>query len=488
MKRLTTMNLDTVKSHPPDCDYACPFLAYLEQDTLRLVKKDRFHGRFSQRYTQLVMLLSPNHISTIPEEIAVLVKEFYEKVQAINLKQDRERIINVIKFTIFMLNKTIMEWNLSHPSTEDVYLNLTVAFIYGDQLVLFNFGDNLVYMYRDGDLSSFNGISLNTEMHFSLKTGQAGRVEYTLFSKTVPPIGKAKFESQQIMTLFKLSHRLLKDDILVLLTENSIDIPTLRVNVNLYEHTVERRQLLSLIKKSRLESADHFGWVVLSFPEVQELRQTVRYTFFRTIKGLLSYVLLLATLFAPIAYHLINDVDKTPVQAFDMPPTTAQVILIKDDDTNLLTPLPSLSSSPKEEDAQPDGSSISTLFSKAIGQWAHLNLASYRTLNLELRAHSTSHDKTSILEDLSLIYYDTKAYTEIIDFLNPNTQWETAEIAPITLPVFSEPSTTALSLSQISKAYYGSDDYADFLNSYNDLSSADPPYEKTIMIPPLGLK
>ncbi len=488
MKRLTTMNLDTIKFQPPDCDYACPFLAYLEQDTLRLVKKNRFHRRFSQRYTQLVMLLSPNHISTIPDEVAVLVEEFYEKVQVVNLKQDRGRIINVVKFTIFMLNKSIMEWNLSHPDTEDVYLNLTVAFIYGDQLIFFNFGDNLVYMYRDGDLSSFTGGSLNTEMHFSLKTGQAGRVEYTLFANNVPPIGKAKFESQQITTLFKLSHRLLKDDMLALLSENSIDIPKLRVNVNLYEDTIERKQLLDLIKKSQSEKTNHYGWVILSFPEVQELRQSVRYTFFKTIQGILTYLILLSTLIMPLVYQLMNDTDMTPVRTFNTPPTTAQVILVVDDTTGILTPLPSIATAQDKDIELNDLRSTTVVFSKALTKWSHLNLVSYRTLDIDFIEQFTAYDKDSILETLSLTHYDKKSYMEIIDFLNPSIVWGSDVRTQILLPVFSESRKTPLTLKEISKAYYGSDQYADFLQNYNGLSSAHRPYEKSIMIPPLGLK
>ncbi len=83
----------------------------------------------------------------------------------------------------FQLNETIQSWNSSHDPDDKVRLNLTIAFVYGDHLIMFNFGNNHVYIYREGDLATFKGSRLDNEKHFSLKTGRQGKMEYILFEK-----------------------------------------------------------------------------------------------------------------------------------------------------------------------------------------------------------------------------------------------------------------------------------------------------------------
>ena len=221
-------------------------------------------------------------------------------------------------------------------------------------MVLLNFGHNLVYIYRDGDLSTFKGSRLNNEKHFSLKTGRDGKTEYLLFEKNVPPIGEVDFESSQIAVLFKLTHRLLKGDMLSIIAEKSISINKFRVNVNLFEHAIERPQMLRLMKQSVNTQAPGFAWILLTFDEVREFRQTVRYTLFRTLKGLFSFSIMLATLAAPSIYQQQLQVDTTPVQAFDTPATTAYVTLLDLEDESSIDLIPGISGSPEEEESDPD--------------------------------------------------------------------------------------------------------------------------------------
>ena len=131
-------------------------------------------------------MINPNRATELPDEIVLSIKAFHEKIKNLDLHQNRNQTINLIKFTIFELNKTLQEWNHSHTEEEIVRLNLTIAFVYGDHLVMFNFGNNLVYIYREGDLATFKGSRLDTEKHFSLKTGREGKVEYMIFEKQVP--------------------------------------------------------------------------------------------------------------------------------------------------------------------------------------------------------------------------------------------------------------------------------------------------------------
>ena len=348
------MHLDVLTQKSEACQKECLFISHLHEGRIKLLKKSKTHQRYTKKYTQLAFMINPHESMELPKEVVNSIHIFHDKLKDINLEQDREKTVRLLKFMVIELNKTVKEWNRTHIEKQPIRLNLTITFVYGDHLVLLNFGHNLVYIYRDGDLSTFKGSRLNNEKHFSLKTGRDGKTEYLLFEKNVPPIGEVDFESSQIAVLFKLTHRLLKGDMLSIIAEKSISINKFRVNVNLFEHAIERPQMLRLMKQSVNTQAPGFAWILLTFDEVREFRQTVRYTLFRTLKGLFSFSIMLATLAAPSIYQQQLQVDTTPVQAFDTPATTAYVTLLDLEDESSIDLIPGISGSPEEEESDPD--------------------------------------------------------------------------------------------------------------------------------------
>ncbi len=485
MKRITTMNLDIHAQRSHGCIWGCPFLTYLQNNTLQFMRSDHIVLQSSKKYTQFFMLISPHKRASIPEDLSEAILSFHKSVQNLNLNQDRTRIINLIKYTVFSLNKAILRWNAAHSDEEPLYLNLTIVFVYGDHLILLNFGQNIIYMYRDGDLAGFNGPRLDSEIHYSLNTGQAGRTEYMLFKEEVPPLGEATFESKQIMTLFKLSHRLLKDDMLVVLTENSVNIPTLRVHVNLYEHVIDSKALLKLISMSKLPKTPNYAWSIFTFSEVQEVQQTVRYAFFNTPKGIISYLLLLLTLLIPLIYDREFEEDYTPVHTFSTPPITSYVTIVDTDITDALDIIPDLSESVISE--SPDASAVMSpyeIITQARLRWNHLHLSDYTSLEIDPYSVFGS-EAPDLFLSLSKKYYDTDAQRDIIEFMNPELQWARPEMQTVRLPVFSIPRTSRQDLHQISTLYYGTALHAELLKEENGQDALTPPYTASITVGPL---
>lgn len=500
MRRITTMHLDVVKKIPKECTKECLFITYLHNDRIRLVKKPRLRARFAKKYTQLSVMINPNKTTELPDEIVQFIKEFHEKINNLDLHQNRNKTINLIKYTIYQLNKTLQEWNHNHSEDKPVRLNLTIAFTYGDHLIMFNFGNNPVYIYREGDLATFKGSRLDTEKHFSLKTGRKGKVEYMLFEKQVPPIGEVDFTTDQIMALFKITHRLLKGDMLSIIAENSILPHKFRVNVNLFEHAIEKSQMLKLLKLSRNEEHPGYSWILMTFDEVREFRQTVRYTLFRTLKGLLTCLLLLTTLAAPSIYRQQVQIDSTPVMAFQRPPTTGHITVLLEEESDAFGILPGISATPTQDTVEdpgigPEVHSISKLFSDALDTGEYMNLASYYPYSIEPSEMTFHASDELLIEFISETYYGSKNQSDLIRVLNPGLNYRSIADAEVYLPIFSVayetskeiPYTSALTLADISMKFYSSAQYIEYLKAVNGLDSNIIPSQKTILVPPLNI-
>jgi len=479
------MHLDVLTKKTKDTHDSPFFISHLHNDRLRLVSKNRVRLRNSKKYSQLFMMITPFDLIEIPEEIVEHITVFHDNIRNLDLQQDRDKTIRLIKFTIRELNITIRTWNEDHSSLPTVKMNLTIVFVYGDRLVMLNFGRNHFYLYRDGDLSQFKGSRLDTEKHYSVKTGREGKLEYMMFDKIVPPIGDIDFGTDQINTLFTLTHRLLKDDILTVLSDKSILVDKFRVNVNLYEHAIEKTQMIQLIKKSLDESSANYAIALMTFDEVREFRQTVRYTLFRTPKGLMSFLLLLATLLSPLFYQQNLIIDSTPVFKFDTPPTTAHITLVLSDDEFTLDLIPTISGSP-ESDIAETKPSISELFSRVIAEENYQTLASYFPIIVE---SGLSYD------EISSKYYGHITYSDLIKTLNPGYRSSddtykakiSKEAIKIFLPVFNIPYQEDQSLSDLSNLHYGSENHTSYLRDVNSLKSYKIPFKKTILIPPLEI-
>ncbi len=485
MRRITSMNLEIKAQRSSQCALGCPFVTFLKNNTLKLMETDHLKLHSPNKHTQFFMLISPYEKKSVPNELSESILSFHDRIKSINLNQQRKRIVNLIKYTIFTLNKSIMRWNAEHPDLEQIYLNITIAFVYGDQLNMLNFGNNIVYMYRDGDLSSFNGPQLDNEMHYSLNTGQAGRSEYMLFKEEVPPLGKAGFESKQVLTLFKLSHRLLKDDRLVVLTENSIDIPSLRVNVNLYEQTVTNKALIKLIGKSKTPDTPNYAWAILEFSEIQETLQTVRYAMFNTPKGIFSCLLLILTLVLPIIYDTEIEEEYTPVHKFATPAITSYITILDTDTSNSLDLIPDLSmSTAQSSQSEPVSKTPDEIIAEARLRWNHLHLSGYKHLEIDPYGLFSS-DASNIYSSLSRRYYDSSSQEDIIAFMNPHLQGDVSEIQVVLLPTFTIPRTTNLDLYQISTLYYDTTRHAEFLRESNGEDTLTPPFTDPITVGPI---
>tara|TARA_Y100001933_G_C18898757_1_gene521585 strand:+ start:11 stop:1108 length:1098 start_codon:yes stop_codon:yes gene_type:complete len=360
---------------------------------------------------------------------------------------------------------------------------------------MFNFGNNHVYIYREGDLATFKGSRLDNEKHYSLKTGRQGKIEYILFEKQVPPIGDVDFRSEQIMTLFKITHRLLKGDMLALIANGSIDTNAFRVNVNLFEHAVERHQLNRLINESVLSQDSGYAWIIMTFDEVREFRQTVRYTLFRTVKGLFSFILLLLTLLAPTIYRQQVVIDQTPVRAFDTPPTTAYVTILDSGEEEYFNLIPDLSetstttdySSPANHNTEDNHGAynVEDLFPALMNSGSYKTLASYYNHHISNDTNRAILDRKKLIEMISVDYYNTISHSNLIKALNPLIDYEYIASHEISLPVYLEPYKENLSLVEISYKYYRSADYVDYLIRVNRLDSEEIPYNKDILVPPL---
>ncbi|WP_430885661.1 hypothetical protein [Fusibacter sp. JL216-2] len=496
MRRITSMHLDVVTHMPETCKRDCLFISYLHEGHIKTLNRSSLHQRYSKKYTQLSFLITPFESKELPDEIVNSIHAFQNKINALDLEQNRKKIVNLIKYTIFQLNKTVQDWNSLHGEDDMVRLNLTIAFVYGDHLILFNFGKNHVYIYREGDLTTFNGSRLDNEKHFSLKTGREGKLEYILFEKQVPPIGEVDFKSEQIMTLFKITHRLLKGDMIALIAAGSIDTNAFRVNVNLFEQAVERHQLNHLIMGSVVSEDNGYAWVIMTFDEVREFRQTARYTLFRTVKGLLSFSLLLLTLLAPTIYRQQVVVDHTPVRAFHTPPTTAYMTILDNDEAeenfNLI---PDISGTPpgKINDGATDTTelhdhkayAVNKVFPEIMNNGSYPTLASYFT---HFISHDTSRailDRQKLIETISIDFYGTNEHSQLIEILNPLIDYQYIASHEVCLPVYLEPYMEHLTLVEVSFKYYGSTDHADYLMRINGLDSEDIPYKKDILVPPL---
>lgn len=496
MRRITSMHLDVVTRMPEPCDEDCLFISYLHEGHIRTLNRPTLHQRYSKKYTQLSIMINPYESKDLPDDIVKSIHDFQTKINALDLEQNRKKIVNLIKFTIFQLNETIQGWNTNHDPEDKVRLNLTIAFVYGDHLIMFNFGNNHIYIYREGDLATFKGSRLDNEKHFSLKTGRQGKMEYILFEKQVPPIGDVDFKSEQIMTLFKITHRLLKGDMLALIAAGSIDTNAFRVNVNLFEQAVERHQLNRLIKESIISHDNGYAWITMTFDEVREFRQTVRYTLFRTFKGLLSFTLLLLTLIAPTIYNQQIVIDQTPVRAFDTPPTTGYVTILdsgqEDEDFDLL---PEISGTPPssgtvinqdEHDSHNNGQfNINKIFPALMNSGSYENLASYYSHFISNDTNRAILDRKKLIEEISIDYYDTISHSPLIEALNPLIDYEYIASHDVALPVFLEPYDDQIALVEISYKYYGSTDHTDYLMGVNGLDTEDIPYKKDILVPPL---
>jgi len=492
MKRITTMHLDILSNKSKDCTDECLFISYLHEGRIKLDNRTKRHERYAKKYTQLAFMINPHQAVQLPEEVVQSVHSFHDKLKDINLEQDREKTVRLLKFMIIELNKTVQDWNRNHLEKQPVKLNLTITFVYGDHLILLNFGKNLVYIYREGDLASFKGSRLTNEKHFSLKTGREGKTEYLLFEKIVPPIGEVDFESSQIAVLFNLTHRLLKGDMISVISEDSIQINKFRVNVNLFEHAIERPQMLRLMKQSINQETQGYAWILLTFDEVREFRQTVRYTLFRTLKGLFSFSIMLATLVAPSIYRQQLVVDNTPVQAFDTPATTAFVTLLDTSENDTLNLIPGISGSPEiessigtENSTSTDIQQVSQNLSRLINSGQHPNLVAYHPVVLDEELVNSINSLSDKSAGLAQKLYENENYSLIISELNnlPEINW--IKDKTIYLPVFSSPYEAGRSLESISELYYGSDKHTQYLAQVNNLNSTYIPYKKTILIPPL---
>lgn len=489
MKRITTMHFDVTSKRSKDCKDDCLFISHLHDGHVKSVKKDNLHERYAKEYTQLAFMINSYQARSLPEEIRQSIETFHKGLEDISLEEDREKTIRLLKFFIVELNKTVKDWNHSHLDEQPIRLNLTVTFIYGDHLILLNFGNNIVYMYRDGDLAGFKGSRLENETHYSLKTGREGKTEYLLFEKMIPPIGEVQFDTSQITVLFKLTHRLLKGDILSVLAEDSINVDRFRVDVNLFENAIERPQLIRLIKQSVHPDSESYAWYVLTFDEVRELRQTVRYTLFRTAKGLFSIGILLASLIAPIIFNALVEVDTTPVQAFDRPPTTSSIIITDSPNDVLIDLIPSISGTPESLSklgvSEIEIQNVSKRLGLLIDSNQYNGLSAYYPVKLDenLATELSKTENKAIY--LSNKMYASDVYSTLISRLNPTHEvnWTTGQF--IYLPVFSSPYEPGQTLEDISVEFYGSSGHWNYLKTVNSLDIKYIPYMKTILVPPL---
>ncbi len=480
------MHLDIITKKCENQSSQCQFTSYLHEGRLKLVNRSRVRARYAKKYTQLFMMITPNNISELPEEIQKQISSFHKKISELDLKQDRDKTIRLVKFTVANLNSVVQKWNADHKRSKPIMLNLTIVFVYGDHLILLNFGNNMVYIYRDGDLTTFRGSRLDSDKHYSLKTGREGKMEYMLFDENVPPVGVVDFGTNQISALFKITHKLLKGDLLCVLSNESINQDKFRVNVNLFEQAIEKPQMLKLIEQSKNETVNGITWGLLAFDEVREFRQTVRYSLFRTPKGLMSFFLLLFTLALPIIYQQNLVIDDTPVSAFDTPPTTAHITLLSNEDTFTLDLIPNISGSPTE-DVQIQTVSISQLLSNEIAQGVYPQLATYYPHRFDAPEEVLLETFNETAETLSIKYYGHNGYASLIGKLNPELLNNISRKQNVYFPVFSIPYDDKLKLEDISYQFYISTDNVEYLRQINNMDNNTIPFGKVILVPPLSI-
>ena len=100
MKRITTMHLDVLTQKSEACQKECLFISHLHEGRIKLLKKSKTHQRYTKKYTQLAFMINPHESMELPKEVVNSIHIFHDKLKDINLEQDREKTVRLLKFMV----------------------------------------------------------------------------------------------------------------------------------------------------------------------------------------------------------------------------------------------------------------------------------------------------------------------------------------------------------------------------------------------------
>ncbi len=305
MKRISTVHHLTHKipstGQDPKrhCGYRCGSISVIQHDKFIQVQKNHYFQRHQTAYTQLAVVLTPSGDTVIPLAIIAHIDTFHKQMKAVHLHDDREKTLRFIRTYIQDLNLEITQWNQSHDT--QVAVNATILFVYGQSLILFNFGHNTVMLYRDGSLTEYNGLNIDENQHYSIKRGLDGKMEYQFINSVIPPLGKADFSEQQLAQLFSQSFRILTNDLYIIVGEDAVDIDQFNMDVHIYEHAIDDKEMHKVLLHNAHPTTDRGSlWMITAIARVQLQSYVFSTYLLRRVKGWLTILLLLGLFLVPL--------------------------------------------------------------------------------------------------------------------------------------------------------------------------------------------